>query len=311
MNMARTLPVNIIICAIMMSACDAPRRGLENGSFTAELNGRDIHYEVHGAGPVLMTVPNSWGLSLEGLRALYRPLEGRVTLVYFDPRGMGDSAPARDATDLGPTAVREDFHALREHLGLERVNAIGWSNGASNLILIASEHPETIDAAIFVHGVASFDDDDGRAMVERYPELFEAVAQFEQEMKTSELSDEDRDRRVKEFDTEVWFPYLFADHDAGKQKLPELYRDTEFSWAHSRATNEEWARLNVRERLADITAPSLVITGRHDITPPSKGEEIAAGIPDARHELFEQSGHFAPVEEPEKFIAVVTAFLGL
>ena len=59
--------------------------GLENGSFTVELNGFPIHYEVHGQGPVLMTVPNSWGLTLAGLRALYRPLEERGW------RGPGES----------------------------------------------------------------------------------------------------------------------------------------------------------------------------------------------------------------------------
>jgi hypothetical protein len=39
--------------------------GLANGSFTAELNGFRVHYEVHGQGPVLMALTNSWGLSLE------------------------------------------------------------------------------------------------------------------------------------------------------------------------------------------------------------------------------------------------------
>jgi pimeloyl-ACP methyl ester carboxylesterase len=286
-----------------------PREPRENGSFVAEVNGFDLHYEVHGSGPVVMTVPNSWGLSLEGLRALYRPLERSFTIVYFDPRGMGDSAPARAESDLGPSAVREDFHALRGHLGLERVHAIGWSNGASNLILIASERPDTIDAAIFLHGVASFDDEDMRRMIDEYPDLFEAVAHFERQMDMTELSREARAARVKRFDTEVWFPYLFADYDFGVKRLPEIYRDTEFSWAHSRATNREWSSLDLRDRLGTITARSLVITGRHDMTPPAKGEEIAAGIPDVRHEMFEHSGHFAPVEEPERFIATVTSFL--
>ncbi len=67
----------------------AAAEGLENGSFSAELNSFKIHYEVHGQGPVVMTVPNSWGLSLKGLRVLYEPLERYVTMVYFDPRGMG------------------------------------------------------------------------------------------------------------------------------------------------------------------------------------------------------------------------------
>ncbi len=77
-----------------------------------------------------MTVPNSWGLTLEGLRNLYRPLEDHLTFVYFDPRGMGTSGPVKEDRDLGPEAVREDFDALRKHLALDKVSAIGWSNGA-------------------------------------------------------------------------------------------------------------------------------------------------------------------------------------
>ncbi|HYN03208.1 MAG TPA: alpha/beta hydrolase, partial [Vicinamibacteria bacterium] len=96
--------------------------GLANGSFTAELNGFRIHYEVHGQGPVLMALTNSWGLSLEALRAMYRPLEEKLTLVYFDPRGMGGSGPVRDESDRGLAAVRADFQALRAHLKLEKVN---------------------------------------------------------------------------------------------------------------------------------------------------------------------------------------------
>ena len=76
---------------------------LANGSFVAELNGFRIHYEVHGQGPVLVALTNSWGLSLEALRAMYRPLEERLTLVYFDPRGMGGSGQP-SGRESGPRA---------------------------------------------------------------------------------------------------------------------------------------------------------------------------------------------------------------
>jgi pimeloyl-ACP methyl ester carboxylesterase len=78
---------------------------LDNGSFAAELNGFEIHYEVHGRGPVVMGVPNSWGLSLGGLRGLFRGLEGDLTMVYFDPRGMGGSGRVREDADMGMAAV--------------------------------------------------------------------------------------------------------------------------------------------------------------------------------------------------------------
>jgi pimeloyl-ACP methyl ester carboxylesterase len=148
------------------SPSSSPR--LANGSFTADPNGFRIHYEVHGQGPVLMALTNSWGLSHEALRAMYRPLEEKLTFVYFDPRGMGGSGPVREDSDRGLAAVRADFLALRAHLNLEKVNAIGWSNGAINLI--SDEHKE-MPAVILVHGMASIGPEDSKAMQAQHPEL--------------------------------------------------------------------------------------------------------------------------------------------
>jgi proline iminopeptidase len=56
--------------------------------------------------------------------------------------------------------------------------------------------------------------------------------------------------------------------------------------------------------------PTLVIAGRHDfITNVSMAEEMVKHIPNARLEIFEDSGHFALVEEPEKFYRVVKEFV--
>ena len=282
---------------------------LANGSFTLDRAGRVLHYEVHGKGPVLMTVPNSWGLSLEGLRAMYLPLEEHVTMVYFDPRGMGGSSPIREEADLGPEAVREDFHALREHLGLRTVSAIGWSNGAYNLIVLAAERPDVFDAAIFLHGTASFLPEDAKPMLERYPDLFQAFSEFTREMSEFSGDDAARNARVKVFDTEVWFPWMYADVEAGRKALPELFRDASFSWAHAQYTNRVWSTLDFRDRLPAIRARSLVIAGTHDMLPVEKARELARGLPKAELVEFEKSGHFAPVEEKERFLATVLAFL--
>jgi proline iminopeptidase len=240
---------------------------------------------------------------------MYRPLEEHFTLVYFDPRGMGGSSPARKDEDRGAAAVRADFEALRQHLGLSKVSVIGWSNGATNLILLASEYPESIENAIFVHGTASFNEEESKPIAERYPDLTEAFARFYGEMTQSSYTEAEQNARVKTFDTEVWFPYLYHDLEAGKKAVPEIFEDAEFSWAHAQATNQEWATFDFRDRLPAIRARSLVIAGGHDIVPPAKVQEIADGITGAEFIVFENSGHFAPVEEPEKFVRTVLDFL--
>jgi proline iminopeptidase len=283
--------------------------GLENGSFTTELNGFEIHYEVHGRGPVLMVLPNSWGLSLEGLRALYRPLEENLTMVYFDQRGIGGSAPVREDSDMGLAAVREDFDALRRHLGLEQVNAIGWSNGATNLILLAAEKPETLESAIFLHSAARFSPEDFQDIAERYPEWVETAGALEEELAREDLSLEEKSERLKRFSVEEGYVNLFADPEAGREILPRIWADAEFSYPHGRYSQGELTFFDGREHLSAVTARSLVIAGAHDLLPPERAEEIHQGISDSRFLVLEDSGHFSPVEEPEAFASAVVEFL--
>lgn len=296
----------------LLAAGPAPAKAtLANGSFKAELNGRTIHYEVHGQGPVLMTLTNSWGLTLDGLRGLYRPLEERLTLVYFDPRGMGASAPARTDADRGMAAVREDFDALRRHLKLERVNAIGWSNGAMNLQLLASEHPETIESAIFLHGVASYAREDMEAFAKKYPQMTARFAAFQQELADPKLSDDERTARQKRMWMKEYFPFLLADPQASKAAFEEAFRGQPFSHPHTRQTDVESAAFDARPQLGAITARSLVLAGEKDVAPPSKVKEMADGIRGATFRVFARSGHFAPIEEPEAFRQAVFEFLGV
>ena len=284
---------------------------LETGSFTAQLNGFDIHYEVHGSGPVLMVLPNSWGLSLEGLRGLLGALEEHLTMVYFDPRGMGESSDILEEADMGLEAVRDDFQALREHLHLESVNAIGWSNGAMNLVYVAAERPETIKSAVFLHGVASYTSEDMATMAAEYPEMIEAWTEFNQEMQDPDLTTEEKTQRMRAMWLKQWFPLSFTDREAAPETLDRIFSEAEFSWAHADYSQRAYPEFDGRDRLPLITARCLIITGVHDMTPVSKGEELADGIANAELVLFEESGHYAPAEEPERFEALVLKFLGV
>jgi pimeloyl-ACP methyl ester carboxylesterase len=68
--------------------------------------------------------------------------------------------------------------------------------------------------------------------------------------------------------------------------------------------------VDLRARLGEITVPSLVCVGRHDLqTPWPSNAEIAAALSAGRLEVFERSGHYPYVEEPDDFAAVASGFL--
>jgi 3-oxoadipate enol-lactonase len=110
---------------------------------------------------------------------------------------------------------------------------------------------------------------------------------------------------------EEWFPISFADPTAAPEILARIFGDAEFSWAHADYSQREHPEFDARDLLPIITSRCLVITGAHDAMPVSKGEEMAAAIPNSEFVLFESSGHYAPAEEPEAFEQLVFDFLGV
>jgi len=319
MNVRSTLVVAAVALMVMVGCVPTPtdeevRMGepqLDNGSFTAEINGHTMHYEIHGSGPVVMAVPNSWGLSLEGLRGFYQPLEDRVTMVYFDPRGMGGSGEIVGDEDMGLAAVREDFNGLRQHLDLDRVHAIGWSNGAMNLILLAAEFPETLRSATFLHGVAHFGEEDMKAWADRQPEIFQKMGALQAEMDAGQMTWDEQTERLRSLWVEEFFPASCADPIAAAPMLKSYYEDVQFSGRHADYANREAPVFDAREQVGLITASCLVVAGAHDNFPPETVRELHDGLADSTFVVFASSGHFAPLEEPGRFQETVLEFWGV
>jgi 4,5:9,10-diseco-3-hydroxy-5,9,17-trioxoandrosta-1(10),2-diene-4-oate hydrolase len=64
------------------------------------------------------------------------------------------------------------------------------------------------------------------------------------------------------------------------------------------------------DKLATITAPSLVIWGKQDrILPVAHAHVAAKGLPNARLHIFDPCGHHPHLERPEEFNALVLEFL--
>jgi pimeloyl-ACP methyl ester carboxylesterase len=63
-------------------------------------------------------------------------------------------------------------------------------------------------------------------------------------------------------------------------------------------------------RLGRITAPTLVVWGESDrIVDLDYGRAYAGAIPEARFETLEAAGHYPYLEQPERFVELVSRFL--
>ncbi len=113
---------------------------------------------------------------------------------------------------------------------------------------------------------------------------------------------------------ERWLPPMVHEARLGDDALMEPLKAMV-----ARATPEQHARQiralldrpDARPQLGRITCPTLVMVGRQDRwSPLAQHEEIAAAIPGAALVVVEDSGHMAPVEQPEQVTRALLAWLG-
>lgn len=79
---------------------------------------------------------------------------------------------------------------------------------------------------------------------------------------------------------------------------------------HERHINALVNRPDAAAYLANITCPVLLVVGRQDQwSPVAQHQDMLRLLPDARLEIIENAGHFAPVERPQEVVRVTAPFL--
>jgi 3-oxoadipate enol-lactonase len=199
-------------------------------------------------------------------------------VVRYDHRGHGGSpVPAGPSTieDLG-----RDLVHLLDHLGLDRVSLCGLSLGGMVGMWIASNAPERIDRLVLCCTAARM----------AHPDDFAARARTVREQGIEPIADSLIGR---------WFTRRFRVHhpDTVARIRAILLSTPREGYA---GACEAIAQMDLREDLARIKAPTLVIGAEHDqSTPPEKSREIADGIPGAELVMIQDAAHIANVEQPD------------
>lgn len=101
---------------------------------------------------------------------------------------------------------------------------------------------------------------------------------------------------------EKWLPGMMADGIASDEQVMDGLRAMVRRMTpeiHERQIRALIGRPDARLSMPAYKGPLLLMTGRQDIwSPIAQHEEIARLCPQARLEIIEQAGHFAPVEQP-------------
>ncbi len=279
------------------------------GEYDVTLNGVQIHYTVRGKGPLLIAHSGGPGADARDWDD-FAKIDDFVTIIAIHPRGSGLSGPAAGDAYLLPDYA-SDVDALRRHLGLEKAMLMGWSHGGMVALEYAIRYPDSLSKLILFDTSAYFGEflSDVEASVQAFknePWFEDSLDALKKEWAGEYQTDEDMGRlwqREKKF--------YFKKFDVRAQAYAERTKDTLIKIAPLRVFNEKEApSFDLRPQLEKINVPTLIIVGRHDfITNVEMAKEMVARIPNAQMEVFEESGHYGFVEEPEKFYRVVKEFV--
>lgn len=282
------------------------------GEYDVTLNGVRIHYTVRGLrsdGPVMIAHSGGPGMDARDWDD-FAKIDDFITIVAMHPRGSGLSGPAAGDAYLLPDYAA-DVEALRIHLGLDKPILMGWSHGGMVAMQFASTYPDALSKLILFDTSAYFgeflSDIEGAVQEFRNELWFEkSFAALKAEWAGEYQSDDDMAR--------LWadeMKFYFKQFDTRAEAYHERTKALPFHIAPLKTFNDkEAATMDLRPQLKKIAVPTLVLVGRHDfITNVAMAEEMVKHIPNARLEIFENSGHYALVEEPEKFYRVIKEFI--
>lgn len=276
--------------------------GLEERTAERQVRGVKLFERRVGVGPATVVLHGGPGAHHDYLLPGFDRLAAGRTLIYYDQRGGGRSPVPRE-TPVGWREQVEDLEALREVWGLERLSIAGYSWGGLLALLYALEHPARVERLGLVSPAPAWRG--ARAEFER--RLAERNAAPEVRAARKEAQDGGLRERSAEAYRQRMFELSVAGYFHDWRRARELtpFRIT------GRTQQEVWESLgdfDLRQSLAGLAVPAVILHGEDDPIPVATAEELARIIRAPLHRL-PACGHVPYVESPEAFTAVLDDFL--
>jgi len=254
-----------------------------------DIENGELFVSVSGQGPPLVLIHGMatdhrlWSPQIDELAAHYQ-------LINYDMRGFGASS-----RPTAPYRAEDDLRCLLENLEIPSVHLLGLSLGSSVATRFALAYPEMT-----------------RSLIVAGPVLqgFSDADDFMQALKTVWAIA--REQGI-EAARAAWlqlplFTMLLTSPDWAELSLTMINDYDGWHWQHR--DPEIWPEIMPAQRLAEIAAPTLVITGDQEMTGLKRaGAFMLQEIGGAIGATLTNSGHVVNLEQPAPFNRAVIDFL--
>lgn len=251
-----------------------------------DIGSRRVHSLSFGSGPrTLVAVAGSFA-NWEIWAPVFERLSPRWRVVGFDHDGVGQTKVPIE--EISHERHVETLLSVLDAQEVDRCVVAGDSANAAVAIAAAVASPERFDGLVVANGHAwGFDRPEVRQFVDALRTNFEGTV---------------------DFFVDLVFPE--ADSDHLKLWLRDIiHRTGPESAARILEANYD---VDLRSRLTEVTAPTLIIHGELDAISPTALEDaktLADTIPRASLELLDDAGHLPLLSRPDRVAAILDSSL--
>jgi triacylglycerol lipase len=259
-----------------------------------EVLGQRIAYYDTGKGPVLVLVHGLGGQARFDFGNAIVPLSKHHRVIALDQVGFGDSE--KPAIDYSIQTYVVFLGEFLQKLNVKEFALAGESLGGW---IVSSYTIQALDAAnTGPHSLpkpSKLIIIDAAGLEPIGMKVVPGIAGAPDEMGVMKFIIYNKDRVTDEFLREYWVNKMHVNDGFTIKTIvgnPRLQKEV------------------VKDKLAKITIPALVVWGENDVLlKQDDGRAYAAGIPGAKLVLVPECGHVPAAEQPEKFVAAVEEFL--
>lgn len=248
-------------------------------STNIEAAGQPARMIETGAGDPVVVL-HGWGGRIESMAPVIDCLRSSFRVIAIDLPGFGASPPPTGVWGTADYAgfVRDALASIEVH----KAHFVGHSFGAKTSLYLAASYPDLVDKMLLV----------GSSGLRSAPSLKARAKRIAS--KGARLAGR------------LGPPGRLLREAAYKRLASEDYRNA----GPMRPTFVKVVNEDLSELLGSIRSSTLLIWGTEDdAVPVSHARKMEATIPDAGLVLFEGAGHFAYLDEPQRFCRVARHFL--
>jgi pimeloyl-ACP methyl ester carboxylesterase len=273
---------------------DRPGAGRPVTMQHADVNGINIAYGVLGSGPPLVLIMGYRLSSLAWPLDFIEALAEKFTVVLFDNRGTG--ASDKPTTGYEISNMARDVSGLLDHLEIDRTNVLGYSMGGAIAQEFVRQFPDRVLGLVLCATMCG-----GPRATYAPPSVVKVMRELDG------LTPEEIARQIWSV---TYSPGYIENHRelAENQMRREIAAPTPLHAADLQY--QAFAEFDCSKALADIQAPTLVLTGDLDrLVSPQNSRFIAGLIPGARLIVIPGCGHRMMWEATDECVGFVTEFL--